>query len=105
MMRLQRGLLRSVAACAGIGAGGDASVFGLILGFVFGAAAGEAVACCVESGAGGLAATPGAAAGGVASGLVVVPDEACESTVVFSDGGGATACFGAGEAGVGSIDA
>jgi len=94
MMRLQRGPFRSDATSAGIGAAGDGSVLGLILGLVFAAGAGEAVTGFVESGVGALSATPAARTGGTGSGSGTVPGDACESTTVFSDVGGAAACFG-----------
>ena len=103
MMRLQRGLLRSDAAAAGTGAGGDASAFGLILALDFAAAAGEAVAGGVESGVGALAVTPAAGTAGAGSGLGAMVVEACDSLTVFSDAAGAVACFGIGGETVGSI--
>jgi hypothetical protein len=104
MMRLQRGLLRSDAVLAGTGADRAGSAFGLFFGIAFAvAAAGGAASGCVESGVGALAATPAAGTGGIGSGFGAILVEACDSLTVFSDAGGAAACFGVAGETVGSI--
>ena len=107
-MRLQRGLVRLDAVSVVTGAAGNASVFGLILGFAFVAAAagGGAVTGCVESGAGVRSAMPAAGTGGgVTSGLGARPGEGSVSPTVLSDAGGVTAGFGGAGATAGAIAA